>query len=598
MRGLAQPRQGFFTGLRRDRNIQLITAAIAIVLLGAPVIMVVLGAFRNNPFGESEWTAKPLLTVLADPSTHDALWTTFSMGVVVVLISMTGAVIFATLATRSNTPLRTLIPAIMALVVATPSLFSAIAWGMLGNKTVGLINIVFGIAGTDAAINIESWWGIVFVAASRSMAFQFFLLLGPFASMDRRLEEAARVSGAGAVRTFFGTQLPTLFPAIAGVAIMSIIVFLESFEIPQILGVPAGIYVLPTEIFSYLEDVSGYPRYAEASSVALILMVILVILVVVQNKVMGRRSFATISGKGSDRQRWDLGGWKWLSVTAIIAYATIAVLLPAMQLVLASFARYIGAPPPYTFDNYIRVFNDSAVLGAFGTSFFVAVLTATLATAGSVLILWVGRLRRGVLAQVIDFSQWLVLAIPGLILALGVLWLIVPIPGLNQLYGTPVILIYALVLAVIPLIGRAVAGAFAQLPADLEEAAWISGSSRTRAVMAIVVRLTAPSLLNGWLLCFIVASGALAVPLLLSTPSSTLISVEVYAHYTAGNPGIAAVIFVLLLLEFCAVAALVGLLKMFIAKGGHSGQRRAATPAASAPAEVASTEQPTLTPHS
>ena len=109
------------------------------------------------------------------------------------------SILFATLATRTNAPLRWLIYVIMAVLVATPPLFTAISWGLLGNRNVGLINTTLGIAGTDLAVNIESWWGLVFVSVIRAVGFQFYLLIGAFIAMDRNLEEAARVEVEPAV---------------------------------------------------------------------------------------------------------------------------------------------------------------------------------------------------------------------------------------------------------------------------------------------------------------------------------------------------------------------------------------------------------------
>lgn len=565
-----RPLRRLFGRLHQDRKIQIITAICCIALLASPVAMVIAGAFQVSPFGPPEWTLDPVVEVMTNPSTFESLWNTVALTIVIVALSMIAAIFFATLATRTNVPLRWLIFVLMAVLIATPPLFTAISWGLLGNRNVGLINVWLGIAGTEAAINIESWWGLVFVSAIRAVGFQFFLLMGPFAAMDRNLEEAARISGASARRTFFGTQLPVLFPAIAGVGILSIIVFLESFELPQILGVPAGIYVLPTEIFSYLNDTGSAPKYGQASAISLILMVILVLLVMLQNRIMGRRTFTTLSGKGSNRKAWDLGKWKWPAAGVIVIFGLLGVVLPAFQLVLVSLSPFLGSTGAYSLNNFTTILNDNTLMASFGETALVAGVGALLATVGSAVILWVARMRRSVAARVIEFSQWLPAAVPGLVLALGVLWLILRIPGVDQLYGTPAVLIFAVVITVIPLIGRAVGGSIVQVPRDLEEAAWISGSSKLRALISVVGRLAAPSFLNGWLLCYVVISGTLAVPLLLASRSQSLISVNVYSYYITGRPEMAAAIFVLLILQICAVAAVVAFLQWLMARSSTS----------------------------
>ncbi|MGO2110203.1 MAG: ABC transporter permease [Pseudoclavibacter sp.] len=567
-----------FTSLHGDRNGQWLVALASLAILGAPVLMVVIGAFKESPFGESPFTLGPVREVLSASTTYSALWNTIGLTVAIVAISLIIAVIFATLATRTNMPAKWLIHVTMAVLVASPPLFTAISWGLLGNRNVGLINTTLGIAGTDAAINIESWWGIVFVSAIRAVGFQFYLMVGAFAAMDRSLEEAARVAGASPIRTFLGTQLPVLSPAIAGVGILSVIVTLESFELPQILGVPAGIYVLPTEIYAYLNDAGSMPKYGQASSLAVGLMVFLVLLVIAQYRVMGRRSFTTVSGKGGSRSLWDLGPWRFVAFAGVLMFALIGVALPVAQIVLVSLSPFIGATQEYTLANFEFVAADPRLQSAFWLTFAVALIAGAIATLASALMLWFARLRRGVAAHAIDLAQWIPSAIPGLILALGVLWLVLSIPGVNQLYGTPIVLGFALVITVIPLVGRAVGGAIAQIPKDLEEAEWVSGAPKWRALVAVVLRLTAPSLLNGWFLAYVVLSGTLAVPLLLSTQTETLLSVQVYSYYTSGRPEVSAAIFVLLIAQICCVAAAIGLLQLLLARWVRRTTKRERTP--------------------
>src|SRR5699024_11702331 len=129
-------------------------------------------------------------------------------------------------------------------------------------------------------------------------------------SMDRSLTEAARTSGAGPLRTFFQIEIQMLAPAITGAMILGFVLFLESFDAPQILGVPAGIFVIPTEIYSYLSNSTG-PLFAQASSISVLLMILLMALVYVQVKILGRRSFVTVGGKETRPLRRSVGPWRW-----------------------------------------------------------------------------------------------------------------------------------------------------------------------------------------------------------------------------------------------------------------------------------------------
>lgn len=538
-------------------NPQWTIALVCLVCFVAPALMVVQGAFKTEMFGSGgAFTAAMFLEVMASSDTHAVVVQTIVMGLATTILSTVLALVFATIYTKSNAPLRRAIPVIMFIVIATPGLFFAISWGLLGNQNVGMLNEWLGTAFGEGAriLNMESWWGIVFVSALRLVALQFFLLLGPFMAMDRSLDEAARTSGASPLRTFFQIEIPILSPAITGAMILGFVLFLESFDAPQILGVPAGIFVIPTEIYAYLSNSTG-PLFAQASSISVLLMVVLLALVFVQIKVLGRRSFVTVGGKESRVLRRDVGAWRWVFSALIVIFTLLTIVLPMFQLIRVSLSPFLGASAGFSLDNYEEVLGSPRMVGAYWNTIRTAMLGALLAMLAATAFAWAARFKAGVLSRFIEYSQWLGLAMPGLILALGVLWLFLGVPFLSEFYGTPVIMVFALFVTTIPLASRAAGAAMAQIPKSLEEAAWVSGASKYRAIWDVIVRLMLPSLVSGWLLCFVVICGVLSTPLLLSAPGSNYLSVEIYSRYSEGKAPIAAAAALLLIGGFLLVAA-------------------------------------------
>ena len=538
-------------------NPQWTIALVCLVCFVAPALMVVQGAFKTEMFGSAgTFTAGMFLEVMTSSDTHAVVAQTVVMGVATIALSTVLALTFATIYTKSNAPLRQAIPVIMFIVIATPGLFFAIAWGLLGNQNVGMLNEWLATAFGEGArvLNTESWWGIVFVSSLRLVALQFFLLLGPFMAMDRSLDEAARTSGASPLRTFFQIEIPILSPAITGAMILGFVLFLESFDAPQILGVPAGIFVIPTEIYAYLSNSTG-PLFAQASSISVLLMVVLLALVFVQIKVLGRRAFVTVGGKESRVLRRDVGAWRWLFTVLIVVFALLTIVLPMIQLLRVSVSPFLGASSGFSLENYEEVLGSSRMVAAYWNTIGTAMLGALLAVLAATAFSWAARFKAGALSRFIEYSQWLGLAMPGLILALGVLWLFLGVPFLNQFYGTQAIMVFALFVATIPLASRTTTAAMAQIPKSLEEAAWVSGASTYRAIWDVLVRLMLPSLVSGWLLCFVVICGVLSTPLLLSAAGNNYLSVEIYSRYVEGKAPIAAAAALLLIASFLLVAA-------------------------------------------
>ena len=57
------------------------------------------------------------------------------------------------------------------------------------------------------------------------------------------------MAGAGPWRTLARINFPLLMPALLASGILSFVVAMESFEIPQLLGTPAKIFMLTTRIY-------------------------------------------------------------------------------------------------------------------------------------------------------------------------------------------------------------------------------------------------------------------------------------------------------------------------------------------------------------
>src|SRR5665213_4251873 len=118
--------------------------------------------------------------------------------------SLVLAVLLAWILARTDTPMRGTLEALVTLPFFIPPILTAMAWGMLGNPQVGLLNQVYQwITGSQyAPINVYSYGGVVWHMMQYSVPFLFLLIVDAFRAMDQSLEEAARMCGASRLRTF------------------------------------------------------------------------------------------------------------------------------------------------------------------------------------------------------------------------------------------------------------------------------------------------------------------------------------------------------------------------------------------------------------
>ena len=195
--------------------------------------------------------------------------------------------------------------------------------------------------------------------------------------------------------------------------------------------------------------------------------------------------------------------WRWPMVTAALV---AAMLFPIYWVVAASFtpeSRLLAAPPlvPQTLvlDHYRALFDARDFWTPVRNSLVVAGLTTLLSVAlGAGCAYALARLqfpgKAPILALVLAVSMFPQISIVSpLYLLLRELRLLNTYPGLVLPYLT-----FAMPLTIWLLVGF-----FRQLPAQLEEAAFMDGASRLRTLWSVVLPLSAPGLATTAILTFL-----------------------------------------------------------------------------------------------
>lgn len=534
---------------------------IAAFLFLLPMLAVVFGAFRTNPPGSpGTFTTHPVTQAIADHSNWTTLANSLGLAVAQSVISTTIGVFFAFVVARTNTPGRRLVTPMMVLILAVSPLFFALGWAMLGEPRGGGLNKLGELLfhGMWHSVNVFSWPGIIGVAAMQSAAVAYLLLIGPFLAVDRSLEEAAQIAGAGRFRTALTMETGLLAPNILAVATLGFLIGLQGFEIPLILGVPAGIRVFGTQIYFFAQEIQP-PRFGEASVLSLLVIAVVLALVQARSRALRHRSFATVTGRSYRRDRWHIGRWRWACTGAIAVFGLLGLIAPLAQLAVGSFQSFFGLYRNYTLLNYKDLFADPSVIHALITTAVIMTIGGGLATCLAVLIGHKALRSRRRLGAFLNWMTWLPFAVPGVVLGLGMSWAWLSIPPLRPLFGTIWINLLGLMVLGVPIVSRSTEGALMQLSAELEEAARIAGGSARRVFARIVVPLILPSALAGWAIAAIVMAGNLAVPILLSSLSNQPVAVSIYNMYQSGNGAEAAALLCLMLVMLSVVMALAAL---------------------------------------
>lgn len=562
-------------GTLRSKGPLLVFLLLILAVFGYPLFMLVYGAFRTGqPGTDGTFGPQGFVDAYGDPATWETLWASVVFGVSVNAIGIVFGFVFAWLAARTTMPGRRLITPVMVTAFAIPSLFFAISWGMLTGPT-GLLTQVLG-TGADGSARFDafSWTGLILVAGLKTIAVMYLLMLGPVRALNRSQEEAALLSGASKVRLFIDVNIPLLIPTLTGLAILGFVNSLGQLDIALILGVPAGIYVFPTQIYDFLN--SSPIRYDSASALALLLIVVIYLLVGLRAKVMGNKNYVTVTGKNYRILPEDIGRWGWAGLALFAGFAFTALVLPLVQLLVSSFQPVMGVNG-FTTRHYEKLLDTRSVVNALQNTFVVGIVAGFLATALAVCISYVALRSTSRLARLPELVVWAVVAVPGIVLALAITWACLAVPGLNKLYGTLAIVLVALVIVVTPIAQRATSGPVGQLGKELEEAARIAGAGPVKMLTTVVVPLIGPSFIASWFITGIMAAGSLDIPILLSTTKTQTVSLLVYNYYAQlGDGSRAAALLIVLLASLALMAVLVALVgKALKARQQRTTRRRA-----------------------
>jgi iron(III) transport system permease protein len=299
---------------------------------------------------------------------------------------------------------------------------------------------------------------------------------------------------------------------------------------------PSGFYVAGTEIYRLLNKYP--PRVGQAAAWGLLLLMTTAALVALQTTILSARSYTTVTGKAFRPRPFRVGPVRYLLAFFAWLYVGAAVVLPVLTLIWAALVNFITIDIKLMqFDArhfaYV-LFQYPKTYLAFQNSVLLGIGTATLVCLIGLAVGWVLVRTRSPARGLLDQLSMMPLAIPSMVLALGLLWTYVGLK-LLPIYGTIWILLIGYVTHYLPFGVRASSAALHQLHPELEDAARVGGAGWLATMRLIVLPLTRPTLLATWTLLFILSLQEVSSSILLYTSRSVVLSVAVFDLWEAGN---------------------------------------------------------------
>jgi iron(III) transport system permease protein len=451
------------------------------------------------------------------------------------------------------------------MALAMPGMLQAMAWVILLSPRFGFINALFqNLLGFNAPIfNIYSLTGMIVVEGLRLVPTAFLMLVPLLRRMDPALEEAAAVSGARPASSIRKITLPLLTPGLLPVIIYQSMSALEGFEIPGILGFPAGIFVFSTRIYFSVHSTTFPPPYGEASALAILYVGIALIATYFYLRIINRgEKYAVVTGKGYRPRLVDLGVWRLPAFFVVILFISVAILIPLMTLFYVSLVPYLQAPSwdvfkVMTFKHYLLLPDYPDLYPTLINTFLMVTVTASCTTLLSFLVSFTV-VRSGFGARkFLDQLVFLPHAIPGIVIALAFLWALLQVEFV-PIFGTIWAISLAFIVQFLAYGTRSINASILQIHKELEEAAYVSGARPYRTMLRIFVPLILPSLAGVWIWAVLVSVRAAGTPLMLSHGTiNQVLAALIWHMWDFGEIGRAAALGATLILTLLIIVALI-----------------------------------------
>jgi iron(III) transport system permease protein len=487
----------------------LAVAAAVAAFMASPLVYVL---YRGASGGAATWSR------LWDTRIPELLQNTLQLAVTVSVLTAVLGFGLAWLVVRTDLPLRGVWSWLLAVPLVVPPYVGSFVYiavlaprGWLEDWTGGRLTFpeFYGFRGAAFILTLFTY-PYVFLNASAALR-----------RFNPALSEAAAVAGASGSRRFWTVTVPMARPAVvAGVMLVALYV-LSDFGTVSLLR--ENTFTLAI----YRQLTGRFDREA-ASALSTVLVAMTLVLLFSQTALQGRARYYQDVANWRSRAPFALGWWRWPAFAAVLAVISLSLLFPISVLVYWS----VQGLRDDSVAAQIWSTSSGGLLDFAWNSLWSAFAAATLASMLALLLASLRARHPGGASAVIEKLSQAGYALPGVVVALSVVFLLnnyVPV-----LYGTVAAVIIAYVLRFFPQAYQSTSAAYQQVSPAVEDAAMTLGRPAWRATIEVVLPIIAPGMLTGWVLVFLTALKELPATLLLRPAGFDTLPVRIWIQSSEG----------------------------------------------------------------
>lgn len=457
------------------------------------------------------------------------LWRTVQLAAAV---SATAAVIgtgLAWLNVRTDLPLRALWRVLAPLPLVFPTFVGAAAF-LSGLAPDGLLRELLELVGIDAPRRFRGLGAAWLVLSLFTYPYVYLPVAARLAALRPDLDESARLLGDSPLRVFFRIVLPQIRASILAGTLLVFLYTTSDFGAVQLLG-----YDTLTRIIYSTRLVDRPQSFAAAAT----LLLLAVTVVLVERSARGTLDAGRMAYRRN--RPVPLGWWK---VPAF--FATALVMLIALVVPLASLGQWAWRGLDRDGDPFGALGSELSDLATPArTTAVLGVVTAIVALALVLPVAVLVARHRSRLSGAVNATIVGGYAVPGLVIALSLVFWSLNVPGFDRFYQTTPLLITAYVVHFGSQAMRAAEIAVAGVPERLRESARLLGARPIRRLFTVDLPLMRPGLLAGGGLVLLSTVKELPATLLLAPTGMRTLATRVWNSYEDGffaDAGLAALV--------------------------------------------------------
>jgi iron(III) transport system permease protein len=517
-----------------------------------------LTGFFSRFFSSNIWGLDCVISDQACGVGINSLFLALMTGVGTTVLGLAFALIF----TRTNFRAKKLLRVLTVLPIITPPFVIGLALILLFGRAGTVTEFFANLLGWEQTRWLYGFWGIYFAQLLSFTPIAFLVLVGVVQGVSPSMEEASQTLDADRWQTFRYVSLPLMRPGLANAFLLSFIESLADFGNPLVLG--SGYNVLSTDI--YFAIVGSVADPANAAILALALLSLTLSAFMAQRLWLGKKSYATITGKADSGQNASLNpALRGFCYAIALPWAALTLVVYSM-IVFGSFVKLWGYDNSFTLDHYIHTFgidmHSGHLTGVAWDSYFT---TLTISTIAAPLTAIVGLATAYLLVRqkftgkdAFEFSTMLSFAIPGTVIGVSYI-MAFNFPPI-ELTGTSIILIIVFVFRNMPVGVRGGIAAMSQLDKSLDEASITLGANSFTTVRRVILPLMGPALVAALTYSFVRAITSVSAVIFLVSAKHNMATSFIVGRVENGEFGIAIAYSVVLIFTMLAAIILMQLL--------------------------------------